>query len=101
MVLIGDLAQAGTVAPGVRLPISIGHGPAEASVVVQPGDHLWKISTEHLSHLLGRDPADAEIHPYWREVIVENVPELRSGDADLIYPGEVVRLPNLLATGSP
>jgi nucleoid-associated protein YgaU len=77
----------------VRLPVS---GPSSSdadpgsdSVVVVEGDHLWKISAGHLRP----DAADHEIAPYWLEVIDVNTPNLRSGDPDLIYPGEVVELP--------
>lgn len=59
------------------------------SVVVERGDHLWKISSRHL----GPDAGETEIAPYWREVVEVNKPSLRSGDPDLIFPGEVVKLP--------
>lgn len=59
------------------------------SVVVESGDHLWKISARHL----GPEATDGEIAPYWLEVVEANTPNLRSGDPDLIYPGEVVELP--------
>lgn len=79
---------------GVRHPITLESGstdtPApDASVVVERGDHLWKISARHL----GPEATEGEVAPYWREVIMVNTPQLRSGDPDLIYPGEVVRLP--------
>lgn len=77
--------------PSVRLPVRV--EVASSSVVVQPGDHLWKISARHLTRDLGRKAADSEIWPYWREVVVSNTPGLRSGDPDLIYPGEVIELP--------
>lgn len=61
--------------------------------IVQPGDHLWKISEQHLFNLLEREPSDAEVSPYWRLTIEENLGDLRSGDPDLIFPGERVKLP--------
>lgn len=64
-------------------------GSSAESVVVEKGDHLWKISSEHL----GAGSAGVEIAPYWREVVTVNAPRLRSGDPDLIYPGEIVELP--------
>ena len=77
----------------VRLPVTMspdGEPTANAgSVVVQPGDHLWKISARHL----GETADDREIAPYWRSVVEVNAPHLRSGDPDLIYPGEVVEMP--------
>jgi nucleoid-associated protein YgaU len=77
----------------VRLPVTV-TSPAEAepepdSVVVARGDHLWKISARRL----GDDVADDEIAPYWSEVVDLNTPHLKSGDPDLIYPGEMVELP--------
>lgn len=78
--------------PVVRLPILV--APAGSSVVVEPGDHLWKISASHLRGQLGREAKDGEIWPYWRLVIETNQEALRSGDPDLIYPGEVIELPD-------
>lgn len=69
-------------------------------VVVQRGDHLWKISKEGLSTFLERTPTNAEISPYWRETISVNADELRSGDPNLIFPGEKVILPDF-STDSP
>jgi len=78
----------------VRHPITMESGStdtpsSDGSVVVERGDHLWKISARHL----GPEATEGEVAPYWREVITVNTPHLRSGDPDLIYPGEVVRLP--------
>lgn len=81
----------------VRVPISM-NGPAlpgagPETVVVRRGDHLWKISAKYLDQ---RSPETA-IAPYWREVVDVNTPRLRSRDPDLIYPGEVVELPQISA----
>ena len=76
----------------IRLPVSIATTSTD-STVVQPGDHFWKISARHLSGILDRDPASSEIAPYWRRVVVENTPNLKSGNPDLIYAGEVIELP--------
>ena len=77
----------------VRLPVSTttptDPQPETDSVVVARGDHLWKISARHL----GQDADSHDIAPYWHEVVEVNTPRLRSGDPDLIYPGEVVQLP--------
>jgi nucleoid-associated protein YgaU len=56
------------------------------SVVVEPGDHLWKISERHLG-------SGVAVAPYWREVIEVNTPTLRSGDPNLIFPGELIEMP--------
>ena len=74
----------------IQLPVSVGAGhELETTVVVERGDHLWKISARHLSQVA----PDATVAPYWLEVIDTNTPHLRSGDPDLIYPGEVIELP--------
>lgn len=58
------------------------------------GDHLWSIAADHLEAITGRDDLEEhEIAPYWVQVINANRPSLRSGDPDLIYPGEVISLP--------
>lgn len=66
---------------------------ASASVIVVLGDHLWKIAKTHLTELEGKSPANSEVTPYWRDVISTNRAGLRSGNPDLIYPGELVQLP--------
>lgn len=65
---------------------------AHLEVIVTEGDHLWALAERRVSEALGRPAADHEIAPYWREVISSN-PELRSGNPDTIYPGEVIVLP--------
>lgn len=90
--LASDLARADEAAP-IRLPVRLGATDLpHDSVVVEPGDHLWRISKRHLDLLDEGSPAVA---PYWREVIELNLPHLRSGNADLIYPGEVIDLPGV------
>jgi nucleoid-associated protein YgaU len=66
--------------------------PREHHVVV-PGDNLWRIAATRLAAALGREPSDAEIAPYWQRVIAANRTTLRSGDPDLVFPGELVALP--------
>jgi nucleoid-associated protein YgaU len=63
------------------------------TVEVKPGDHLWGISATALSERTRREPSDKEVTPLWRAVIDANIAHLRSGDPDLIYPGELVRIP--------
>lgn len=77
----------------IRIPVTVDSGQATpddpGKVVVEKGDHLWKISARHLDEHAG----GSEIAPYWRRVVEVNTPRLRSGDPDLIYPGEIVHLP--------
>jgi hypothetical protein len=79
--------------PATPLSITI-RAAADLEVVVTEGDHLWGLAERRVSALLGRPAADHEIAPYWRQVISSN-PEIRSGDPDVIYPGEVIVLPPL------
>lgn len=88
-----ELARAEVPVPPTRLPVSLTPAADGETVVVEAGDHLWKISESRLDDILRRRPTDAEVSPYWREVIDVNRATLRSGDPDLIYPGEVVVLP--------
>jgi hypothetical protein len=62
--------------------------------IVQPGDSLWAIAAAHVSDHLGRSATDAEVTPYWVDLVRANAGHLvHPGDADLVYPGQVVDLP--------
>jgi hypothetical protein len=67
--------------------------PAGRRYLVQPGDNLWSIAAADLRE---RDPAaePAEIARYWRRVVAHNAASIRSGDPDLIFPGETIVLPD-------
>ena len=67
--------------------------PASHEYVVRPGDNLWRIARTELVARGSADPADAVVARYWREVISANRSTLRSGDPSLIFPGEIVALP--------
>ncbi|MFO7548419.1 MAG: hypothetical protein R6X29_06075 [Acidimicrobiia bacterium] len=66
-------------------------GAVEVTVV--PGDNLWSLAEHRLSEVRGRPPGVGEVAPYWVEVIAANRHRIRSGDPDLIFPGEVIVLP--------
>jgi len=95
--LVGLLMATGVAmaAPTARIPVTMGDDESPAIpadvVVVETGDHLWKISERHVTR---RSPG-LDVAPYWSRVIEVNTPSLRSGDPDLIYPGEVIRLPDI------
>ncbi len=94
---VGPSPSPGSALPGWPVP-SRGAPPPMApgspnEVIVAPGDHLWGIAERRLADVLGRPPTDSEVAPYWVEVKEVNRPRLRSGDPDLVYPGEVVLLP--------
>ncbi len=61
---------------------------------VRSGDHLWAIAERTLQARTGNDLVpDHEIAPFWRRLIDINESTLRSGNPDLIYPGEVLEIP--------
>jgi nucleoid-associated protein YgaU len=62
---------------------------------VVAGDSLWTIAATHLGATVaaGGVPSADEIAPYWRAVCDANRATLRSGDLNLIYPGEQVLVP--------
>jgi nucleoid-associated protein YgaU len=44
--------------------------------------------------VLSRAAEPDEVEPLWRTVIDANRQRLRSGDPDLIYPGETILIPD-------
>lgn len=92
--MLMGLAMAGQAGETTYFPIEM-RPPADSmtTVVVEPGDHFWKISAVHLANMLDREVANREISPYWRDTVDANLDRLRSGDPDLIFPGEQVVLP--------
>lgn len=77
----------------------VGSYSAPLTWLVRPGDHLWKIAAEHLTIVLDRPPTRNEHSRYWVEVANSARPVIRSGDPDLIYPGEEIPLPATLDAG--
>lgn len=66
----------------------------EAIVVVERGDNLWDLAEDHLEEVIDRQAGDAEIGPYWLDVIEENRPRLADpANPSLIHPGQHLRLP--------
>ncbi len=57
---------------------------------VRPGDHFWRIATAVVEE---RGGPDRNIAPYWVRLIETNRDRIRSGDPDLIYPGEELVVP--------
>ncbi|MET0566371.1 MAG: hypothetical protein ABW021_08010 [Acidimicrobiia bacterium] len=93
MVMIGSAAMAEPAGTPSFVPVTLEKGPSPGTVVVEPGDHLWKIAEGQLHAMLDRPVRPGEVVPYWLAVIETNRSGLKSGDPDLIYPGEVVTLP--------
>jgi DNA-binding SARP family transcriptional activator len=71
--------------------------PVLGTVTVEKGDHFWKLSEEVLSQAYGRTATDAEVAPYWRDMVELNESSVASGDPNLIFAGEQyqVLLPDL------
>ena len=76
--------------PGSKAPL-VANGPTE--VVVKSGDHLWSLAEQRLTQVRGEGVSDAEIALYWLKMIDINLARIRSGDPDLIVPGEILLLP--------
>lgn len=66
---------------------------SSTSYTVVSGDNFWKIAKEQVRNSLGREPSNAEVANYWVSLIDANRSTIRSGDPDLIFPGEVFTLP--------
>ena len=70
--------------------------PPLAAWTVRPGDDLWSIAEAVMAKHLGQPPSDAQIGPYWLQVIAANrsrLPDPRN--PGLIFAGEVITLPPL------
>src|SRR6266542_5422482 len=83
-----------TTTPAPPAPPPERHG--EAVHEVKQGDNLWTISRNRLAQVTERhasELSDHEIASYWLRVVAANRSSLRSGDPDLIFPGEKVQLP--------
>lgn len=82
--------------PAPMAPLATSRPGVAASmfeVVVRQGDNLWTLAARRLEQAAARTPSEDEIRAYWRTVIDANAGRIRSGDPDLIYPGEVIVLP--------
>jgi len=93
-------APARSSSPAESAPVGDGSagrsaGPGEAGrhVVVHPGDNLWLIARAALTPATGRPPDERAVARYWLAVIDANRATLRSGNPNLIFPGEIVTLP--------
>jgi len=61
------------------------------SHAVEPGESMWAIAQAEVEQMDGM-PDQPEVGSYWAQVVELN-PDVRSGDPDLIYPGEQINLP--------
>jgi hypothetical protein len=86
-----DAAAPPGAVPGAASPPS-----AAEQRRIRAGEHLWAIAAATVAADRGvavAQLAEAEIHRYWRELMAANATRLRSGDVDVVYPGEVLVLP--------
>lgn len=70
-------------------------GTSPTTYVVRPRDNLWTIAKNHLAESRGPDEDlhIGDVQNLWLQIIEANNHHLRSGDPNLIVPGEVVQLP--------
>jgi hypothetical protein len=73
-----------TAAPAPPPPAPAAPVPAGQHVVA-PGESMWTIAADHAGATAAAQ--------YWAHVVDVNRARVRSGDPDLIYPGEIVELP--------
>ena len=79
---------------GPEAPTTDEPASPETDYEVVRGDNLWSIACRHV-RASTPDPTLGQVTEYWLEVIDRNVGELRSGNPDLIFPGERIVLPAL------
>jgi hypothetical protein len=96
MVLLPDEDPAPPPAPVPPAPEepAVVPAPSVPTTTLGPGDHLWSVAARTLATAWGRPPADREVAPYWRLLVELNRSSLPNpADPDLVFPGDVVRLP--------
>jgi nucleoid-associated protein YgaU len=81
-----------TTPPVAPAPVASAPLPAR-TYEVRAGDNLWRISRAELVTRGDAQPDDSTIARYWQAVIAANRTTLRSGNPNLIFPGELVALP--------
>jgi nucleoid-associated protein YgaU len=84
------VAEPAIAQPATPLPVAVPEGTLH---LVVSGDNLWRIAAVELARRWGAPPDDHAIARYWRAVVDANRATLRSGDPNLIHPGELVVLP--------
>ncbi|TVP65052.1 MAG: LysM peptidoglycan-binding domain-containing protein [Nitriliruptor sp.] len=91
-------ASTGPTGPtGPTAPSASTDDPGPVIHTVRTGESLWRIASAQLAQEHGRSPSDAEVVPYWRELIERNRDRLPDrDDPDLILPGQELLLPPVL-----
>lgn len=71
-------------------------GASPATHAVMSGEHLWRVAADTVAAARGVSRAEVParaVHRYWTALITANDGVLRSGDPDLVFPGEELVLP--------
>ena len=88
--LTGELDEDG-------IPIGLEFPLYNSEHTIIGGENLWLIAANQLAAITERDRSKTSARPrspvYWERVIDTNRSTLRSGNPDLVYPGEVVKFP--------
>lgn len=71
----------------------LGHPAPGDQYRVAAGDNLWTIAQRAVSQALGHSPTIQQTASYWVDLIEVNREAIRSGDPNLIFPGEAILLP--------
>ena len=82
------------------LPAPATTPPAAAprSWTIERGEHLWAVARETLADSWQRPPTDAEVVPYWRDLIERNRSRLIDpSNPDYVLAGQVFELPEVPA----
>lgn len=77
-------------------PVDGGEQPVAQSVLwrTAPGEHFWSMAEQVLEASWGRAPTDAEVTPYWEQMVERNRGRLADpGNPDLVYPGQEFEVP--------
>jgi len=90
--LVADPAPA-TSDDAASSSLETGHDTATGRLIVgswqiAEGDHFWRIADTVLSEAYGRAATDAEIAPYWGDLVSANLEHLDSEDPDIVFVGE-------------
>ena len=92
------LRDATAIGVAVPVPLQAGETSSDRQVgsvtyTVRPGDDLWSITAAHMTRQQGNPPAVSGLTELWQKVVDLNRDRIRSGNPDLIFPGETLVLP--------
>jgi hypothetical protein len=72
--------------------------PAPLTWTIAPGEHLWAVARETLADSWQRAPTDAEVTPYWQQLIETNRSRLIDAtNPDYVLAGQTFLLPDVPA----